>query len=84
VGGGPFDLTAKVAVVTGGNSGIEKAMAEGLAAAGASVSICGRSKERNQQTVASIREKGGLASCRQVDVTDESSVVEAMAGVAEE
>src|SRR3954451_18998116 len=42
-----FDLSGHVAVVTGGNSGIGLGMAEGLARAGADVSIWGRTAERN-------------------------------------
>src|SRR5256885_15397270 len=42
-----FDLSGHVAVFTGGNSGIGLGMAEGLARAGADVSIWGRTAERN-------------------------------------
>ena len=38
----PFDLTGRVVVVTGGNGGIGLGMAQGMAAAGAAVSIWGR------------------------------------------
>ena len=82
--GGPFDLGGKVAVVTGGNSGIGRSMAAALAAAGAAVSIWGRSGERNREVVAEIEANGGRASGRQVDVTDEGAVRAAMDGVMEE
>ena len=41
-----FDLTGKVAVVTGGNGGIGLAMARGMAEAGASIIVAGRNAEK--------------------------------------
>ena len=84
MGEGPFDLSGKVAVVTGGNSGIGRAMAEALAGAGAAVSVWGRSAPRNEETVADIRSAGGRVSSRRVDGTNEGAVVEAMAAVVDE
>ena len=48
----PFDLTGRTALVTGGNQGLGKAFAIGLAEAGAQVAIAGRSAERNQKVTA--------------------------------
>jgi len=72
-----FDLTGKVALVTGGNGGIGRGMAEGLAAAGASVAIWGRNEKRNAETLEAIRAYGGQAIALGVDVSDEERVIEA-------
>jgi len=69
-----FDLTGKVAVVTGGNGGIGLGMARGLAAAGAAVVIAGRNREKSNAAVADIEGRGGKALAHEVDVTDEASV----------
>jgi NAD(P)-dependent dehydrogenase (short-subunit alcohol dehydrogenase family) len=76
----PFDLTGKVALVTGGNGGIGLGMAEGLAAAGASVAIWGQNPEKNAKAEAALKAYGGEVLVQQVDVASEEAVV---AGVAE-
>ena len=53
-----FDLTGKVALVTGSTSGLGRAIAGGLAAAGARVVINGRNLERLNTTVDAVRSKG--------------------------
>lgn len=64
-------LNGKVALVTGGGTGIGQAAAMALAAAGAQVAITGRRIERLQQVVASIALAGGNALAFQSDVSDE-------------
>jgi NAD(P)-dependent dehydrogenase (short-subunit alcohol dehydrogenase family) len=76
----PFDLTGKVALVTGGNGGIGLGMAEGLAAAGAKVAIWGQNPEKNAKAEAALKAHGGEVLVQKVDVADEAAVV---AGVAE-
>jgi NAD(P)-dependent dehydrogenase (short-subunit alcohol dehydrogenase family) len=76
----PFDLTGKVALVTGGNGGIGLGMAEGLAAAGAKVAIWGQNPEKNKKAEATLKAYGVDVLVQAVDVADEAAVV---AGVAE-
>ena len=74
-----FDLSGKAAIVTGGNSGIGLAMAEGLARAGASVAIWGRNEQRNAEALERISSAGGGALALGVDVSEEQAVVDAFA-----
>lgn len=69
-----FDLTGKVAVVTGGNGGIGLGMAGGLARAGATVVMAGRNAEKSSQAVADLKTQGFTADAIQADVTDEHQV----------
>jgi 2-deoxy-D-gluconate 3-dehydrogenase len=55
-----FDLSGKVAIVTGGNGGIGLGMARGLAAAGARVAIVGRNAEKSAAAAASLTEASGV------------------------
>jgi NAD(P)-dependent dehydrogenase (short-subunit alcohol dehydrogenase family) len=71
-----FDLTGRVAVVTGGNGGIGLGMAEALAGAGCAVSIWGRNAEKNAAAVAKLGAKAEAVAC---DVTDRASVEAAFA-----
>src|SRR5258706_1288138 len=50
----PFDLKGKTALVTGGNGGIGLGMAQGLAAAGATVAIAGRDEKKNASALKSL------------------------------
>jgi 2-deoxy-D-gluconate 3-dehydrogenase len=58
----PFDLTGRVAIVTGGNGGLGLAMARGLAGAGAAIAIAARDQEKSE---AAVKQLGASASrCR--------------------
>jgi NAD(P)-dependent dehydrogenase (short-subunit alcohol dehydrogenase family) len=72
------DLTGKVFVITGGNSGIGLGMAEGIAAVGGSVAVWGRRAERNAEAVERLRTFGVDARGYVCDVGDEQQVVECM------
>lgn len=76
----PFDLTGKVALVTGGNGGIGLGMADGLAQAGADVVIWGQNPDKNREAQAMLAAHGGNVLVQQVNVADEAAVV---SGVAE-
>jgi NAD(P)-dependent dehydrogenase (short-subunit alcohol dehydrogenase family) len=54
----PFDLTGKVALITGGNGGIGLGMAEGLAAAGAKIAVWGQNPEKNASAEAALKAHG--------------------------
>ena len=69
-----FDLTGRVALVTGGNGGIGLGMATGLARAGATVMIAGRNGAKNDAAVAGLRALGAKAESIAVDVTDPASI----------
>jgi 2-dehydro-3-deoxy-D-gluconate 5-dehydrogenase len=68
-----FDLSGRVAIVTGGNGGIGLGMAEGIAAAGATVVLAGRNAEKGAAAVKQIQAAGGKAEFADVDVTSETS-----------
>lgn len=74
-----FDLSGKVAAVTGGNGGIGLAMAEGLAKAGASIMIIGRNSEKNNVAEGKLTALGVKASAFAADVTSEEDCAAAMA-----
>lgn len=68
-----FDLSGRVAVVTGGNGGIGLGMAKGMALAGATVVVAGRDAGKNDAAVAELRAIGAKASAIAVDVLQEES-----------
>jgi len=79
-----FDLTGRVAVVTGGNRGIGRSIALGLAGAGAAVAVFGRSQEKNQQVLAELKKMGVPSLAVNVDVTDRASLEPALNRVEKE
>ena len=72
-----FDLSGKVALVTGGNSGIGLGMANGLVEAGASVCIWGTNQEKNAAAKNVLKSLGGQAAAIQCDVSEEGQVKKA-------
>ena len=69
-----FDITGKVAIITGGNGGLGLGMAEGLAQAGAKVAICGRNQEKIDRALAKLRDQGADAIGISCDVGSEEQV----------
>ncbi len=69
-----FDLSGKVAIVTGGNGGIGLGIAMGLAGAGANIVVAARSVEKTAQALEDIRALGVEAHGITVDVTQEPAV----------
>lgn len=65
-----FDLSGKVALVTGGSRGIGKEMAEGLAEAGASLMLCARREEWLTETVVEFRDRGFIVEGMLGDVSN--------------
>src|SRR5262245_46879228 len=70
----PFDLTGKVALITGGNSGIGLGMAKGLAQAGADVAIWGTNANKNANALEELRQFGTKVSAERCDVSDATQV----------
>ncbi len=69
-----FDLTGRVAVITGGSRGLGEAMAKALADAGAHIALVARDKQRLDRVRDAIKEQGGTAEAFTADVTQEEDV----------
>jgi len=72
----PFDLSGKVALITGGNGGIGLGMADAIAQSGADVAIWGTNEEKNKKAGEQLRAHGVKVYTRKVDVSDENQVVD--------
>ena len=72
-----FDLSGKVAVITGGNGGIGLGCARGLAAAGASIAIWARDLDKSTAAVAELQSMGVTAKAYHVDVKSQSDLTRA-------
>ena len=72
--GNLFDLTGRVALITGGNGGLGLGMALGLANAGADIAIAARNAEKNAAAVAAIAAAGRQAVAIPVDLASASDI----------
>lgn len=79
-----FDLSGKTAIVTGGNTGIGRAIALGLARAGASIAIFARNQERNRATLAELKQIAPKAIAIGLDVSKRAKLKPAVAQVERE
>jgi 2-deoxy-D-gluconate 3-dehydrogenase len=73
-----FDLSGRIAVVTGGNGGIGRAIALGLAQAGASVAVLARNEDKNRVVLAELQGIGRPALVSRLDVTDRAALAPAV------
>ncbi len=79
--GSMFNLSGRVAIVTGGNGGIGRGIALALAGAGASVAILGRNAGKNERVLGELKAIGTPALALAVDVTDRTALAPAVDAV---
>lgn len=77
-----FDLSGRVAAITGGNGGIGRGIALALAEAGAAIAILARNEEKNRETVDELHQRGAAAIAVRLDVTDRTGLKPAVDEVA--
>ncbi|MDP2122837.1 MAG: SDR family oxidoreductase [Parvibaculum sp.] len=80
----PFDLSGKVALITGGNGGIGLGMADALAQSGADIAIWGTNEDKNKRAAEQLRAHGVKVYARKVDVSDEKQVVDGIGATVKE
>ena len=76
-----FDLSGRAALVTGSSRGLGRAMAEGLAQAGARIIVNGTKADSVAEAVKALRAAGHQAEASVFDVTDEAAIVAAFAAL---
>ncbi|MGB6899113.1 MAG: SDR family NAD(P)-dependent oxidoreductase, partial [Candidatus Acidiferrum sp.] len=69
-----FDLSGRVAIVTGGSVGLGRQMAEGLAEMGANLVLCARKKERCVQAAGELQKLGVQVLALGCDVKEPASI----------
>jgi len=79
-----FDLTGKVAIITGGNGGLGLGIAKGLASEGCAVALVGRNQDKIDKAVAEMEAIGAKAIGVQADVSKEADVIRMVAETAEQ
>src|SRR6266513_1944382 len=79
-----FDLTGRVAIITGGSIGLGRQMAEGLAEMGANLVLCARKKERCQQAAEELQQLGIKTLALACDVKDLDQILDAVQQAASE
>jgi NAD(P)-dependent dehydrogenase (short-subunit alcohol dehydrogenase family) len=80
----PFDLTGQTAVVIGATGVLGGSLAEGLAAAGASVAVAGRNRQRGEERASSIVKSGGKAVFVESDASNRGSLEKALSEIVRE
>ncbi|MBX3493577.1 MAG: SDR family oxidoreductase [Parvibaculum sp.] len=80
----PFDLSGKVALITGGNGGIGLGMADAIAQSGADVAIWGTNEDKNKRAAEQLRAHGVKVYARKVDVSDEKQVADGIGATVKE
>jgi len=79
-----FDLSGKVAIVTGGGTGLGRQMAEALAECGADVVVCARNAERCEHAAAELEALGARALGLGCDVRDQASIANVVTATVEQ